>query len=166
VSLVRNETLLAILRLVCATSSAYKGRLSERSDGTIQQLSHNMSNLNILICGASIAGPACAFFLARTGARITIVERSPQLRHEGQNIDLRGEGQTVVERMGLDKIIRQHTTTEKGVRFVDSANNTLVQFDAGEEGSKGNTFTSDIEILRGDLANIFYDATKDHPNIT
>jgi 2-polyprenyl-6-methoxyphenol hydroxylase-like FAD-dependent oxidoreductase len=43
-----------------------------------------------LIAGASIAGPALAYWLNHYGWRTTIVERAPRLRTGGQNVDLHG----------------------------------------------------------------------------
>jgi len=47
-----------------------------------------MSKLRILIVGASIAGPMAAYWLARTDAEITVIERFPELRTNGQAIDI------------------------------------------------------------------------------
>ena len=50
--------------------------------------------VRILISGAGIAGPAFALCLARFGvsAEVTLVERHHELRANGQQIDLRGQG--------------------------------------------------------------------------
>ncbi len=58
--------------------------------------------VRVLVSGAGMAGPTLAWFLARFGARVTVVERSPQLLSQGQNIDLRGTALNIVHRMGLD----------------------------------------------------------------
>ncbi len=50
-----------------------------------------MNRKKVLISGASIAGPTLAFWLARFGFEITIVERADSLRLGGQNIDTSGE---------------------------------------------------------------------------
>ena len=47
-------------------------------------------NRHILISGASVAGPALAWWLARHGFRPTVVERAPQLRGGGYAVDFRG----------------------------------------------------------------------------
>jgi len=61
----------------------------------------------VLISGAGIAGPALAFWLNKSGYRVTIVELSDGIRPGGQTVDLRGAGGEVVERMGLiDKMRR------------------------------------------------------------
>ena len=60
-----------------------------------------MKNRDILISGASVAGPALAYWLRRHGFNPTVVQRSPAPRSGGQAIDLRGTARTVVERMGV-----------------------------------------------------------------
>ena len=46
--------------------------------------------MRVLISEAGIAGPTLPWFLARAGARITIVEKSHSLLPYGQNIDMQG----------------------------------------------------------------------------
>src|ERR1700728_3620675 len=60
-----------------------------------------MENHDILISGASIAGPALAYWLRSQGFNPTVVERAPAPRPGGQTVDLRGAGRTVIQRMGL-----------------------------------------------------------------
>ena len=110
-----------------------------------------------LISGASIAGPALAHELTARGWRTTIVERSPQLRDEGQNIDIRGTGREVARRMGIEDAIRAATTTEVGLRFVDEHGKAVAEFAAGENDTDGPT--AELEILRGEMARIVYERT-------
>ena len=118
-----------------------------------------MSNLRILVTGAGIAGPTLAFWLARAGAHVTVVERAPVLRAVGQNVDIRGAGLEVIRRMGLRDIVNENMTNEEGIAFVDGDNRIKAKFGVDHSG-KGESFTSDTEILRGKLAVILYDATK------
>jgi 2-polyprenyl-6-methoxyphenol hydroxylase-like FAD-dependent oxidoreductase len=56
---------------------------------------------NVLISGASIAGPTLAYWLNCAGFQTTVVERAPAPRPGGQPIDVRGPALTVLDRMGL-----------------------------------------------------------------
>ncbi|WP_426620288.1 hypothetical protein ACP3TY_13475 [Pseudomonas rustica] len=56
--------------------------------------------------GASIAGPALTYWLARYGMDVTVVEKAPEFRDGGQTIDVRGAGRTVVQCMGIEALIR------------------------------------------------------------
>lgn len=55
----------------------------------------------VLISGASIAGPALAFWLNRCGYEVTVVEKAGALRSGGYPIDVRGTALDVVDQMGL-----------------------------------------------------------------
>jgi 2-polyprenyl-6-methoxyphenol hydroxylase-like FAD-dependent oxidoreductase len=112
-----------------------------------------------LISGASIAGPALAHELTARGWRTTIVERAPRLRDEGQNIDVRGTGREVARRIGLEDATRAANTTEVGLRFVDERGSAVAEFAAGENDTDGPT--AELEILRGEMARIVHERTRD-----
>ncbi|MDX3524288.1 FAD-dependent monooxygenase [Streptomyces scabiei] len=116
-----------------------------------------MPNNEILICGAGIAGPALAYWLRRAGSRVTIVERAPELRPGGQTVDLRGAGRTVIERMGLMDRARAQSVDQRGLALVDASGRTTARMPADSFGGEG--IVSEIEILRGDLARLLYEAT-------
>lgn len=124
-----------------------------------------MAPLNILIVGCSVAGPTLATFLllsplpASQKPRITILERSSTLRTQGQNVDIRGAGLTIIRKLGLETVIRASTTGEEGVQFVDGENRVWGAFPADKSG-RLQTPTSDIEILRGRLAEICWRRSK------
>ncbi len=116
-------------------------------------------NPSVLISGASVAGPALAYWLHRHGYDVTVVERAPALREGGQNVDVRGAGRQVTRRMGLEDAVRAATTGEAGLRFVDTDDHTIASFPAGHTDSDG--FTAELEILRGDLARLLVEHTQD-----
>ncbi|MES2792318.1 MAG: FAD-dependent monooxygenase [Planctomycetota bacterium] len=118
--------------------------------------------LKVLICGGGCAGPALAFWLARSGHRVVVVERFPDLRASGAQIDLRAQGIEVVKRMELDDAIRSKLVDEAGVSFVDSQANTVGTIMANKQGKGAQSLTSEYEIMRGDLVRILHDATKDN----
>ncbi|MGW1016694.1 FAD-dependent monooxygenase [Streptomyces niveus] len=108
-------------------------------------------NKNVLISGASIAGPALAFWLGRLGFKPTVVELAPALRQGGQAVDFRGAAHlTVLERMGLLPALREIETGGSPMRFVDASGRTLLRLPA--EFAGGET-----EVLRGDLAKLLYE---------
>lgn len=111
----------------------------------------------VLISGASIAGPTLAFWLAKYGFDVTVVERSKSLRLGGQNLDVRGAGRAIARMMGIEKEILAANTGEIGLQFVNSKNKVEAAFP--RDGADG--FTSEAEILRGDLVNILYQHTKE-----
>jgi 2-polyprenyl-6-methoxyphenol hydroxylase-like FAD-dependent oxidoreductase len=113
--------------------------------------------MDILISGASIAGPALAYWLREFGSNVTVVERSPAPRPGGYKIDVRGAAMTVLERMGIADEVRRHHTDMRGGAFLDRKGRTIVEMDADTVGFREPT---DVEILRGDLARILRGATE------
>ena len=117
-----------------------------------------MSNLNILISGSGIAGSVFAFWLLRAypNANITIVERDPSLRLTGASVDIRSSAVDIIKWMGAEQEIRNQTTHEEGIQFVD-ANDKAVATLRATGRSDVQSITSEFEIFRGALAKIFID---------
>ncbi|MBO9730229.1 MAG: FAD-dependent monooxygenase [Chitinophaga sp.] len=112
-----------------------------------------MKTKHILISGASIAGPALAYWLHRYGFQVTIVERAPHIRPGGYAVDFRGAAMQVLDRMDLTGNIRQFETRSGKISIVNKRNKEVARMP--------DSFTSgELEILRGDLANVFYEATR------
>ena len=120
--------------------------------------------MRVLISGAGIAGPTLAWFLAKAGARVTIIEKSRALLPYGQNVDMQGGAVTVIKKMALMDEFRKLNTTEQGTQFIDTKGQPFAPFPLN--GGSTASPTSEYEILRADLAALLYKATKDHPNIT
>jgi 2-polyprenyl-6-methoxyphenol hydroxylase-like FAD-dependent oxidoreductase len=118
-------------------------------------------SLKVLICGAGIAGPALAFWLARAGHGVTIVERFSSLRSVGAQVDLRGQGIEAARRMGLLDAIRTKLVDEAGVAFVNAQGRPRATIMANTSGKGPQSLTSEYEIMRGDLVRILFEATKD-----
>jgi 2-polyprenyl-6-methoxyphenol hydroxylase-like FAD-dependent oxidoreductase len=115
-----------------------------------------MKKLTVLISGASIAGPALALWLSRYGCTVTVVERAPSVRPGGQAVDFKGAThRTVLERMGIldDVVARQTGGTDQ----------TIIDAEGRPQAVIPGEFTGgDIEIRRGDLADLLYERTAPH----
>lgn len=117
-------------------------------------MSTRRTNANILISGAGIAGPALAYWLRRYGFTPTVVERAPALRDGGYAVDFRGEVHlAMLRRMGILADVERAHTHMGDMSYVNAAGKTVATMPSVQSG--------DLEILRGDLARILYDATKD-----
>lgn len=114
-----------------------------------------MGHKDILISGASVAGPALAWWLARRGFRPVVVERSWQLRGGGYAVDFRGEVHlNVLRQMGLLEQIQARQTHLRSLSCVDEQGRPTARVPP-------TLFAGDVEILRGDLAAVFHQATRD-----
>ena len=111
----------------------------------------------ILISGASIAGPTLAYWLRKAGHDVTVVERAPAIRGGGYAIDVRGAALTVARRMGILEQLRHEATDTASTSFLDHKGRRLATFDRGF----GVLRPEDVEIMRGDLARILYELTRD-----
>ncbi|MEV0994465.1 FAD-dependent monooxygenase [Nonomuraea sp. NPDC050202] len=115
--------------------------------------------MRVLISGASVAGPALAYWLTRYGFTVTVVERAPALRKTGGHaIDLFRPAMDIVERMGvLEQVLARKTGTEHLTVY-------------GERGGRpaeleikrvmGAVSDRHVEIMRDDLSETFYEATR------
>ncbi len=113
-----------------------------------------MENANVLISGASVAGPALAYLLGRYGFRPTVVEVAPTMRGGGYAVDFRGPAhRTVLERMGLMDDLRLHQTGGTALRFIDEGGRTQLYLPADFAGGE-------LEILRSDLAHLLHKRSR------
>ncbi|MGW1740535.1 FAD-dependent monooxygenase [Nocardia sp. NPDC001965] len=113
----------------------------------------------VLISGASIAGPATAYWLHRYGFHVTVVERASAPRGGGYPIDIRGTALGVVERMGiLPQLRTAHIDTHR-ITFLNPDGSPIasVRPDALVGGVEGR----DLEVRRGDLTEILYSTVRD-----
>ncbi|KAJ3011560.1 hypothetical protein HKX48_006776 [Thoreauomyces humboldtii] len=132
-----------------------------------------MNNLRILVSGGGLAGLTAAHFLAKAGARVTVIERSPVLRAAGQGVDFAGAARRVLDQMGILSLVKTSSTSEKGTHVVDSDDTRRASFpvpDPPPEGSyteQGSGFspTNEIEISRGKLVDIMYRKAKENDGI-
>jgi 2-polyprenyl-6-methoxyphenol hydroxylase-like FAD-dependent oxidoreductase len=116
-----------------------------------------MRHTEILVSGAGVAGPALAYCLRRAGFPVTVVERAPAPRPGGQTVDLRGAGREVITWMGLMDQARALSVDQRGLALVDASGRVRAAVPADSFGGEG--IVSEIEILRGDLGRLLYEAT-------
>ncbi|KAI0445156.1 hypothetical protein F4803DRAFT_205073 [Xylaria telfairii] len=125
-----------------------------------------MASLNVLIVGGGIAGPAAAYWLSLIpGAKITLIERSPEMRASGQQLDIRVAGVDLMKKMGIEAAVRAVRCKEPGTQLIDTDGQTKAYFPAAEHGSGRQSITSEYEIMRGDLVKILYRLTENRANV-
>lgn len=116
--------------------------------------------MRILICGAGIAGPVLAYWLHRYGFEVTVVERARAPRMPGGHaVDLFRPALEVSERMGvLPDIEARATGCDRMTVHREGrqlpADIDLARLYAAAPGRH-------VEIMRDDLCEIYYDATRD-----
>lgn len=115
--------------------------------------------MRILISGASISGPVLAFWLSRYGFDVTVVERAPQLRKAGGHaVDLFRPSMEISAKMGvLSKIEALATGTETLTWYREGARRPVRVNLAKIFGA---TSDQHVEIMRDDLSEIYYEASR------
>ena len=116
--------------------------------------------MQILISGASVAGPVLAYWLSKYGFEVTVVERAATLRKTGGHaVDLFRPAMQIVTKMGLLEQVRSKATGTDTL-VIDRADAKPVTVDL----RKLYTAISDdhLEIMPDDLSEIFSDATRDN----
>ncbi len=115
--------------------------------------------LRVLISGASVSGPIVAYWLQRFGFEPTVVERTEELRLGvgGHAVDLFGPAIAVMDWMNLGAAVRDARTRTKTISLVRPGKRTV---DASMDLLTQGVSHDHVEIMRGDLSRIVYEASR------
>ncbi|MFB7212793.1 FAD-dependent monooxygenase [Streptomyces sp. NPDC056255] len=113
----------------------------------------------VLISGASIAGPALAFWLNRYGFAVTVVEKADGLRGGGYPVDIRGTALEVVRRMGILPRLKDAHIDLRRLTFLGGDGSEVASLDP--HTVTGGVAGRDIEVRRGDLTDALHAAVRD-----
>ncbi|GIF77655.1 FAD-dependent monooxygenase [Asanoa siamensis] len=113
----------------------------------------------VLISGAGVAGPTLAYWLARYGFGVTIVERGAGPHSSGNPVDVRGPAWAVAERMGIVGRLRAAATRATAMRLVDAEGRSVARIPM--PATRGD----EVEVPRGDLAAVLLDAARDDAEV-
>src|SRR5690242_17044934 len=113
----------------------------------------------VLISGASIAGPALAFWLHRHGFDVTVVEKASTPRTGGYPIDIRGAALEVVRRMGVLPRLRELHVDTRRLTFLHPDGSVVAALDP--QAIIGGVEGRDLEVRRGDLTATLYETVRD-----
>ena len=116
-------------------------------------------NNNVLISGASFAGLTTAFWMAKMGYHVTVVELGSQLKMGGTPVDIKDQTIAIVKRMGLfEKIKANRLNLERWeLKNADDITERTVLLSQPGEKLPDNAF----EIERDVLLNLLFDTLKD-----
>ncbi|MCV7377793.1 FAD-dependent oxidoreductase [Mycobacterium alsense] len=116
--------------------------------------------MRILVSGASIAGPVLAYWLARRGFEVTVVERAPGLRKTGGHaVDLFRPAMEISAKMGVLPRIEELATGTDRLTMHREGRPRPTEIDLTK--LVGIASDRHVEIMRDDLSEIYYDAARD-----
>lgn len=116
----------------------------------------------VLIVGAGIAGSVLAYWLAKADFQVTVIERSKAEQTAGQGLEIEEPAMKIVEAMGVVPQLQAKKTGELGFELVDENGRSCGILEAG----KGASPTGALEMMRGDMTEIFYKAADAFENVT
>ena len=91
--------------------------------------------------GAGIAGLASAILLARSGGKVTIIERSTGPERSGAGIQITPNGTRVLRALGLSEGIRKIGVAASGVEVVDHRSGRgIANIDLSHYGERGSPY--------------------------
>ena len=116
-------------------------------------------NRDVLIVGASVAGPTLAYWLRRYGFNPTVVERTPSLRAGlgGHAVDLFGPAVDVADKMGILPQVMDARTKTEILSFLRPGKPAV---DVSMSRLTAGVSDRHVEVMRGELASILHEATR------
>lgn len=117
--------------------------------------------MRVLVVGAGIAGPTVAYWLARAGHTVTIVERAPRLREGGYLVDFWGAGFDVANEMGIVPELLERGYRPQEMREVTSDGRVIVSLDPRRmiDDAAGGAAGRYVTVARSDLAAAIFGAS-------
>ncbi|MEU3419844.1 FAD-dependent monooxygenase [Streptomyces murinus] len=116
--------------------------------------------MRILVSGASVAGPVLAHWLTRYGFSVTVVERAPAPRRTGGHaVDLFRPAMDISEKMGVLPYIEERATRTSKLTVYQEGSRRPVRADLSK--IFGAASERHVEIMRDELSEIYYDATRE-----
>jgi 2-polyprenyl-6-methoxyphenol hydroxylase-like FAD-dependent oxidoreductase len=111
----------------------------------------------VLISGASVAGPLLAYWLNRFGFQPIVVEKTEELRFGsgGHAVDLFDPALQIIEWMGALPQVQDAGTHTEIISFIRDG---YRQVDVPAELMSAGVSARHVEIMRGELAKIIYEA--------
>ncbi|MEV7011309.1 FAD-dependent oxidoreductase [Streptosporangium sp. NPDC051022] len=114
--------------------------------------------MKVVICGAGIAGLTLAWWLRRTGAEVTVVEKAAGPRSDGYMMDFFGSGYDVAERMGILDELRRVAADITELVYADGYGRRVggLRYASFQEMLGGRV----LSVMRGDLETVLRSALR------
>ncbi|MDA0564202.1 FAD-dependent monooxygenase [Streptomonospora sp. S1-112] len=119
---------------------------------------------NALVAGSGIAGLAAALRLHQAGWKVRVIERAPRRRGGGYAVSFAGIGYDAAERMGILPALAERHITPDTMVYVRRDGTT--SFTVPGETVRALAGPRNLNLLRGDIEDVLFQAVRDHAEIT
>jgi FAD-dependent urate hydroxylase len=119
-----------------------------------------MTNERILVVGAGIAGLAVARMLARAGAQVEVVERTPAWEGAGTGVYLPGNATRALRALGLEQAVLERAVVIQRQRISDHRGRLLTEVDVTQLWDGVGPC---VALHRSDLHAILLDGSREVP---
>lgn len=116
--------------------------------------------MKVLVSGAGIAGLSLAYWLYHFGIKVTLIEKSPDIRTEGYMIDFGGTGWDLADKMGIIPAIRQKAHQTDLIRYVGDHGDTKAKLTLTQLFKTAGVEDKFAVLNRRDLVALLYDQVK------
>lgn len=115
---------------------------------------------NVLVCGASFAGLATAYWMNKLGYAVTVVEIAQDLKKGGTPVNIQGNTVDIVKRMGLFEQIDANRISMDAVEF-KNADDVTERTHKPQRDIDQPAAPAEYEIERDTLLNMMFARVKD-----
>lgn len=126
------------------------------NQSTASSCAEPTGEMSVLISGASFAGLATAYWMAKLGYRVTIVELAGGMRRGGTPVDIEGETIGILSSMGLLDDVLAKALPPRDFEFRDADDSVLGRI--GSDSASDRRSAQRYEIHRDDLLDILFAA--------
>ncbi|GAP58445.1 uncharacterized protein Rv1260/MT1298 [Arthrobacter sp. Hiyo1] len=118
---------------------------------------------SVLVSGGGIAGLTAAYWLAKAGWSVTIVERSADARSSGNPIDVRGDAVAITRQMGIWSRLEEAATGVERLVFVDADGQPQATIPTRQRADRDGEV--EVEVARTDLVGLLLEKAQETSRI-
>jgi len=116
-----------------------------------------MVDRSVLVSGGGIAGSTAAYWLAKAGWSVTIVERAAGTRSSGNPIDVRGAAVAIARQMGIWSRLEEAATGVERLVFVDADGRPQATIRTRQRVDRHE----EVEVARNELVGLLFDMARE-----
>ncbi|TAM70737.1 MAG: hypothetical protein EPN48_05170 [Microbacteriaceae bacterium] len=117
-----------------------------------------MVDRSVLISGGGIAGSTAAYWMAKSGWLVTVVERAAGTRSSGNPVDVRGGAVAIARQMGIWSRLQEAATGVERVVFVDADGRPQATIRTHKRAGANE----EVEVARNELVGLLLEKAQEN----